>query len=329
MKPLQGLHSSLSGLLKACLMAALLLANLALPSPAWAQAATPKRVSLVYPRPESERDARNSYVLDLLRLALSKQTGTLYQLEPAATAMTQLRVLKELELGHGLDIAWSMTSVARENALLPIRIPIDKGLLGLRVALVAADRPDALAGVRNLQGLQALVAGQGQDWPDTQILRNSGITVNGVGNYEALFRMLALHRFDYFPRSVMEAWQEMDLLGQDRLAVDRHLLIHYPTALYFFVRKDNQALADTVRQGLEQALLDGSFDCLFERHFGPLLQKAALASRTVIELPNPLLPSATPLDRSELWYRQTEGRGEAAKSKRAKLGSSLSAKSCS
>jgi len=310
------------------LLMGVLLGTLAAHSPARAEAVA-KRQSLVYPRPESERDFRNAYVLDLLRLALSKQGGVQYQLEPAASAMTQLRVLKELELGHGLDIAWSMTSIAREESLLPIRIPLDKGLLGLRVALVAADQAQVLATVKDRQGLQALVAGQGQDWPDTQILRHSGINVNGVGNYEALFRMLALHRFDYFPRSVMEAWQEMDLLGQDRLAVDRHLLIHYPTALYFFVRKDNQALADTVRQGLEQALLDGSFDCLFERHFGPLLQKAALASRTVIELPNPLLPSATPLDRSELWYRQTEGRGEAAKSKRAKLGSSLSAKSCS
>lgn len=322
MRPMHRPLAAFLGLLMGVIVSTLLLHN-----PAWAE--TPaKRVSLVYPRPESERDTRNSYVLDLLRLALSKQSATVYQLEPASTAMTQLRVLKELELGRGLDIAWSMTSAAREEALLPIRIPIDKGLLGLRVALVARDRPEVLASAQSLQGLQTLVAGQGQDWPDTHILRNSGINVSGVGSYEALFRMLALHRFDYFPRSVLEVWQELDLQSQGQLAVDKHLLIHYPTALYFFVRKDRQALAEVVQQGLEQALQDGSFDCLFERHFGQLLQRSELAQRTVIELPNPLLPAATPLDRSELWYRTPSGKSKADKSSKAKLATSLGARAC-
>ncbi|MBB4846165.1 hypothetical protein HNP55_004719 [Paucibacter oligotrophus] len=322
MRPLHRLLAAFLGLLMGVIFG-----TLPLHSPAWAQASA-KRVSLVYPRPESERDTRNSYVLDLLRLALSKQSGTLYQLEPASTAMTQLRVLKELELGRGLDIAWSMTSAAREEALLPIRIPIDKGLLGLRVALVASDRPKVLASAQNLQSLQALVAGQGQDWPDTQILRNSGINVSGVGSYEALFRMLALHRFDYFPRSVLEVWQELDLQPQGQLVVDKHLLIHYPTALYFFVRKDRQALADVVQRGLEQALQDGSFDCLFERHFGQVLQRAELGSRTVIELPNTLLPAATPLERSELWYRTPGGKNKADKPGKTRLATSLAARAC-
>jgi len=53
---------------------------------------------------------------------------------------------------------------------------------------------------------------------------------------------------------------------------------------------------------MEIALADGSFDHLFDQHFAVPLARAQLTQRTVIELTNPLLPAATPLQRGELWF---------------------------
>lgn len=80
------------------------------------------------------------------------------------------------------------------------------------------------------------------------------------------------------------------------------MLLHYPTALYFFFSPHNPQLAETVERGLERALADGSFDRLFLQHYGASLRRVDFARRRLIELRNPLLPAATPLRRSELWF---------------------------
>lgn len=75
-----------------------------------------------------------------------------------------------------IDVLWSMTTQEREAQLLPIRIPIDKGLLGWRIPLLRANRANLLAGATTLAGLHLWSAGQGHDWPDAEILKSNGLT---------------------------------------------------------------------------------------------------------------------------------------------------------
>ncbi len=215
--------------------------------------------------------------------------------------MEQSRALAELELDRSVDVVWTMTSAERETRLLPIRIGIDKGLMGWRIALLAKGQEQLLTPVKNLQDLQGFRAGQGHDWPDRRILENSNLPVITSSSYHSLFLMLAAGRFDYFPRSLLEIDEELKSHQQLDLVADPNLLLHYPTVSYFFVAPDNQKLADTISRGLEQSLADGSFDQLFYRYYGEILRRANIAQRRIIELSNPLLPSATPLNRTELW----------------------------
>lgn len=260
--------------------------------------------TVTYPRSPTVDDTRDIYPLKLLQLALDKAGATQqYTLRASDIPMLQGRALAELAHGSLVRIEWAMTSIGHEKALLPIRIPIFKGLIGWRLPLVREEHSDMLAAVHEIQGLRRFVAGQGHDWPDTDILRSNGIKVNGVPTYEALFRMLALARFDYFPRSIVEIWAEQEGHRQDGIAIDQHLLIRYPTAFYFFVNQQDTALADTIRRGLERAIADGSFDRLFCKQYAPYIAKAQLEHRTIIELSNPILPPETPLSRQALWFR--------------------------
>jgi ABC-type amino acid transport substrate-binding protein len=254
--------------------------------------------TIYYPRPESDTDARVIYPLKLLALALGKANAP-YHLLPSPQRMQQDRAFKELE-SDKIHIAWSATSLEREEKTLPIRIPIYKGLIGWRLALVRKVDIHRFKDVTNLEQLKQFSAGQGHDWPDTQILRANGVKVIGSPTYDGLFKMLELKRFDYFPRSIAEIKAEAD--QNPELAIDPHIMLHYPMAFYYFVNKNNQKLANAINQGLEIAIADGSFDQLFAQYYRATMAQAKLEKRTVIELTNPLLPPETPLGREPLWF---------------------------
>ncbi|NQD36108.1 transporter substrate-binding domain-containing protein [Permianibacter sp. IMCC34836] len=263
-----------------------------------------------YPRQEAVTDSRSDYFLSLLELALAKTRRSHgdYLLEAAAVGMQQDRALDSLIRNRGVEVVWTITSREREQQLRPIRIPLEKGLYGCRVLLIRAGEQARFDAVQSLADLATLVAGQGHDWPDTTILRANGLHVETNSNYASSFQMLALGRFDYFPRGVSEAPAELRQHAELNLALERRLLLYYPSAMYFFVNKDNDALAKRLEAGLRRALADGSFDALFRQH--PAMREALSLlnqpDRRLLRLHNPLLPEQTPLADKTLWLAPSQ-----------------------
>ncbi|MEJ1935818.1 hypothetical protein WDZ92_36960, partial [Nostoc sp. NIES-2111] len=142
---------------------------------------------------------------DLVRLALAK-VGDLADVRLVSLEMQQSRSMSELLAGRAaFDLMWSMTTVQRERSgLRVIRFPIDRGLLGWRLLLVTNANLKRWRRVASLDDVRQYVAGQGHDWPDVQILKANGLPVVTTHNYDALFRMLKVGRFDYLPRSILE-----------------------------------------------------------------------------------------------------------------------------
>ena len=254
-----------------------------------------------YPAPRSANDKRVEYPVQLLNLALSKvRTG--YELRPSNVNITQSRALKLLMAGETVDVVWTMTTIEREEQFLPVRIPIYKGLIGWRIFLINRDDQSRFALVNTPEQLAKFMAGQGLDWPDKDILRFNRLPVEGSSTYEALFDMLQKRRFEYFPRSVIEIWQELAVHSQQGFSVENHLLLHYPTALYYFVKKDNVQLAADIQTGLEAAIADGSFERLFVKFHQTSIDRAKMSERKLFQLTNPDLPADTPLEQSHLWF---------------------------
>jgi hypothetical protein len=266
-----------------------------------AQAAT-----YTYLRPEwSDRD-RDPYGVALLKLAFAKAHAC-HTLVYSKEHMKQGRAIYELEHGTGaLDIMITMTSAEREEKLLPVPIPLTKGLLGWRIALVRKDDLQQFANVRTVEQLKGFVAGQGHDWPDVGILRASGLPVHVSSTYDGMFKMLEANRIDYYPRAVQQVFDEVG--HYPGLAVEPHLVLRYPTDAYFFVNRAHAGLADEIRRGLETAIADGSFDRLFYSYFAPRIVAAGLEGRQVVELPNPLRGPSLPLARKPLWFTLDEMR---------------------
>ncbi|SEE07347.1 amino acid ABC transporter substrate-binding protein, PAAT family [Pseudomonas anguilliseptica] len=249
-----------------------------------------------------------AYALALLSVALERTPGR-YRLQPTPVPMAQSRALLAIEHdSKSVQVMWTMTTREREARLLPIRIPIYRGLIGWRVLMQRGNAAEQLASVENLDELKRFNFGQRHDWPDTAILRANGLKVVTSQHYRGLFQMLAAGRFDLFPREVVVAWQEQARAVEDGLAlsIDNHLLLHYPTAFYFFTSRNRADLAADIERGLEAMIADGSFQRLFEQYHGDTLRQANLHQRRIIELHNPDLPPATPFARKELWFQPKE-----------------------
>lgn len=259
------------------------------------------------PRHMSTADPQLPYVRRLVLLALER-AGVKGDVQLMNLEMYQGRSLMELARGNStIDVMWTVTDRERESSgVLPVRIPIDRGLMGWRVLLVRRGDLARWARLRSLEELRQRIAGQGHDWPDTAILRANGLQVSTSSGYDALFRMLASGRFDYFPRAVFEVDAELADNRHPDLAVVPNLMLHYPAAAYLFVSPRRPELAELLRIGLEKAVADGGLQQLHRAHFGALIRAHAVSRDRVLRLQNPLLPPETPLQRRELWLQPGE-----------------------
>jgi len=242
------------------------------------------------------------YFMQVLELALER-AGIEYQFE--GVLLSEFYESRStFSLGQGLyDVHWMHTSKEREEALIPIRIPLLRGLIGWRLlGMKAGDQP-RFNDVTEVGDLEAFTLVQGHDWPDTDVLSRAGLNVWRAPSKEGMFRMLAAGRVDLFPRAITEIWQEMELFSDLDVAVEENLVLVYPSAYYFFVTPEKPELAEAIEKGLNKAVEDGSFEEAFQGYFGEVVERSGLADRKILRIDNPLMPEHTPLDRPELWYQ--------------------------
>lgn len=243
------------------------------------------------PANESDNDVRHDYDHDIIRMLLSKTEKEFgpFELIPSHR-MNQFRALNGLISGKLLDLMPSVTSRSREKELLPIRYSIHKSLMGVRLLLIKKSREQEFANIKDVSELKKLIAGQGSDWPDVEVLRKNGFRVNTGNDYEGLFRMLSADRFDYFPRSVAEIYPELEVHRKDGFVVESTMVLVYPQPAYIFVNKKNKELAARLEKGWQIALSDGSFEELFIAKHGESLRRAGLKNRKIFFLDNPIGP---------------------------------------
>lgn len=259
--------------------------------------------TITYPRPIDDSDARAQYPIALLKLALDK-TGVNYELRPSDRILLTGKAMRQLRENREVNVVWSMTDSQREKELTPIRIPIAKGLIGLRVFVINQNKKAKFDDVLSLTDMRKLVPIQGEEWPDTKILQANGFNVFTVPEFREAYDMIRQGKGDFFPRSVMEVDAELEAEGRrNNFYLEPSMALYYPTAMYYFVSGSNKTLANLIETGLNRAIDDGSFDALFESTYAPILESLGVDERKIFTLENPLLPIETPLTNSALWYK--------------------------
>ncbi len=248
--------------------------------------------------PESEKDVRYSYYLDLLELALDKTTKKYgkYDLNIQYRDVTRKRLISYLAEGSpDLDVIWTGTTIEREKIMLPIRIPLLKGLKGCRLLLINKDKKDVFSKIKSVNELKKMTAIQGIDWPDTEILTANNFKVETTVVYEGMFKMLNLQRVDYFPRAINEPFEELKARPNLNLMIEPSIMLYYPAPNFFFVNIKKTELKNRIEEGLNMAIKDGSFDKLFYNHpsNSQIFKKINFKKMKIFKLNNPFLTKET------------------------------------
>lgn len=255
---------------------------------------------LQHPAAESQNDARGAYPLRVLQAAL-EHAGSEATLQPYPVRASQERVLRLIESG-AIDVGWSMATADREARLGMVPFPVDRGLLGWRQLLTTRRELPRFEDVDDLADLARLRVAQGHDWPDRTILEANGLPTTHAVGYDSLFAMLDRGRVHYLARAASEAERERVERASLHLAIVPGLVLHYRTALVFYVNKDDRELRDQLTRGLGAMLADGSFDRIFRETFGADI--AILASQTGprIDLQNPFAARGLEVAPPAAWW---------------------------
>ena len=203
---------------------------------------------LTYPLTSDGIDSRYDYDWAVLRTALEKTTPQygVFEQHQSTVAMSPPRVVQEMSsLSGRINIFVRATTPELERQFLPVRLPVDRGLLGYRLLLIRGANQQRFAAVKNVADLRHLRAGLGQGWADIPIFQRAGVPVVEGSSYDGLFAMLEAERFDFYSRSADEAMREFQERhdAHPQMAVEQTLLLHYPLPRYFFVRRDAEGQA--------------------------------------------------------------------------------------
>lgn len=245
------------------------------------------------------------YRWKLLELALAhtSDTGHTVRLAPFTEDITQNRGMQLLQSG-AIDVIALGTNAEREAQMLPVKIDILRGIVGYRLLVIRAADQARIARMNEQALRKELTFGLNSQWADLPIMRANGLTVETSSSYENLFGMLVAGRFDAFPRGLNEANRELEERKQSypQLAVEQGKALFFQYPVYFWVRRENMALARRIERGLKAALADGSFQKLFESYHAAEIDMLAKSRRQVIRLANPVLPPGTPEVDTRWWW---------------------------
>lgn len=150
----------------------------------------------IHNAPETADDQRYDYHWRVLRAALEVTRAEYgdYRLEPGEPMSEKLQVVEMQRPQGGLNTLVLDATLALEEVLQSVKIPIDKGLLGFRVFLIQAEDQPRFAGVQSLEQLRQFRFGQQREWSDVAVYQAAGLPVVSGSSYEGLFHMLMLRR---------------------------------------------------------------------------------------------------------------------------------------
>jgi len=250
---------------------------------------------VVYPWTGDSNAKFEQHFVGLLDLALRKTNETYgtYEIRRLDFIFNQGRVIEFLKYNNKLSVAWTVTNIEREIDLLPIRIPLMKGLGGCRVGLIRKNEQILFDEMSSHTLLKSVPIGQGHDWPDAEVLIANNYKVVLGHIHTGLFSMLAHKRFDLFLRSIFEAVHEVTMYPD--LEIEKRFIFYYPAPFYFFVSRENKRLANRLLAGFHIAKKDGSLAKYYENSelIGAAKKELEKSKREFVLLNNPNISQET------------------------------------
>jgi hypothetical protein len=226
----------------------------------------------------SSLDLRGQYIESLMvrALRISQEKYGPFTINRLQVEIPSQGVLHALQQGNLINVSVAMTSDEWESKVIPIRIPVRRGIFKYRLLLVHKDNLERYQSITDVKQLKELPVGLKRGWTIRTILDSLDFNIVEADSYDRIFEMLHNKRFAYTIRGIHEAYDELRLRKRffDDLVIEPDILL----------------------------VESGELKQLFEDAFSKYINILDLKNRRVIDVGNPLLPEKTPLDREELWF---------------------------
>lgn len=213
-----------------------------------------------------------------------------FEIQQVTFNTAQNRSMRLLNTPGVLDIMHTMKQSDWEKNLIRIPQPLLNGMLGTRAFLIKKENQAKYKSIPEA-ALKDKVACQGIHWRDSDIMEANGFNVFRVFDFEAMMKMLAIDRCDYFPRGINEIDSDFENFNgkYTEMAIVKSVLFKYSAPMYFYVGKHNQKLANRLTEGfkrlggdeyIKKAISESSFAGAFEYLKAPNISILKLKTKT-------------------------------------------------
>lgn len=257
------------------------------------QPVPPSPLIVTHKLPDAASPERVLHEVDILRLALDKTIKEYgpYELR-GIPPMNRTRAMAAMHNNIYPNLVLQMSyedDLGDQEELAYIPFPLDRGALSYRICFMREELKPQVRSITRIEHLKKFTFGTGIGWADTKVLRHNRLPVIEGSNVLNLFRMTKAGRVDLFCRGPSEYFYEHRHETALGLTTDTHLALYYPLPKFFFVHKDNQAVLERVKKGLDTAYKDGSFNTLWNKRHRKGLDAANLGNRHIVKMDNPLI----------------------------------------
>lgn len=253
----------------------------------------------------SKLDIRTKYTHEILNQALnlSAEKYGAYKLNKVAISMSNDVTFYELSRGKIINVAMSGATPDKDHLATPIRIPIRRGILNYRLLIINKKNLKLFEKINSLTQLKPYSVGIHSNSVTSDVMKVLGFSVVDTVSYDGMFKQLSHDKFDYIPRGLHEAYDEIALRKAtiNNLIVEPNLALYSPLPYYIYVSPAYPKIAERIEYGLEAMIEQGLIAKIFERYYAADIKRSKLAERTIINIGNPFLSPKTPLHRKELW----------------------------
>ncbi|MFP5222456.1 MAG: hypothetical protein ACLGSA_09210 [Acidobacteriota bacterium] len=184
------------------------------------------------------------------------------------------------------------SALENQGYVKPLKVPLDRGLLGYRICLVRDEDADLLQNVRNADDLKRIRIGQGASWGDIKVYQEAGIEVVEApfSSVSDPMKALASRYYDALPLGVDEYRFFLQSYHKEApgITADRHIAISYPWNRYVWistVAKDSKLLQESLDKGFEIIAANGQFEAIYAK-FKDAEPRKQLMGRRIIRLQN-------------------------------------------
>lgn len=259
--------------------------------------------------PAGISEVRQNYTYNLLVAALNATNTTNEQVIVEKVPINAGYSASTFVVKNGqADVTYFPTNQEIERQLIPIRVPLYKGLMGYRILLIQSKAQAKFDAITSLDELKKLVQGAGSRWRTTKVLEHHQFNYVTAIRTSSLYKMLELGRFDYTTRGVIE-------IPDTALSIEKHFptlkmednfLLYTELPVYFFVAKNKPELAKRIEEGMVKIANNGQFDAIFNAYYQTITGSIELKNRTIFHLENPFLSPKTIENAKTFWQQQVQ-----------------------